>query len=95
MNALLGSVGVVGTLLCPIEVVNILLVRGSVDGGIPELTGKALSLALKLRNRNTGINQTQTPKKVAISPKPGTRGIGRFPYGRRAACLASLVRREK
>lgn len=38
--------------------------------------GKALSLALKLRNKKSGASQTQTPKNVAISTNPGVLGIG-------------------
>ena len=79
LNALLGSVGVVGTLLCPVREVSAPLIYPSISGDIPEFTGKALSFALKLKNRKTGTNQTQSPKKVAMSPKFGTRGVGRFP----------------
>lgn len=33
--------------------------------------GRVLSLALRLRKRNSGVSQTQIPKKVAMSPKDG------------------------
>jgi len=35
------------------------------------VVGSVLSLALRLRKRNSGVSQTQIPKKVAISPKEG------------------------
>ncbi len=33
--------------------------------------GSVLSFALRLRKRNNGVSQTQSPKKVAMSPKVG------------------------
>lgn len=49
--------------------------------------GRALSLALRLRNKNRGASHTQIPKKEAISVTPST--SGETPrYVRR--CLASL-----
>jgi hypothetical protein len=36
--------------------------------------GSALSFALRLKKRKSGTSQTQVPKKVAISRKPGTFG---------------------
>lgn len=35
------------------------------------VVGRVLSLALRLRKRNSGMSHTQIPKKVAISPKEG------------------------
>jgi hypothetical protein len=35
------------------------------------VVGSVLSLALRLRKRNSGVSQTQIPKKVAMSPKVG------------------------
>jgi hypothetical protein len=43
---------------------------------LPEDVGRALSFALRLRNKNNGASQTHIPKKVAISVKLGT-----FRYG--------------
>jgi len=42
----------------------------------PDDVGRALSLALKLKKRNNGTSQTQIPKKVAISVKPGALETG-------------------
>lgn len=53
-------------------------------------TGRALSFALRLRNKNNGTSHTHTPKKVAISAKPGTSGAC-LGYDVRALCLASWV----
>ncbi len=41
--------------------------------------GRVLSLALKLRNKNSGTSQTHIAKKEAISEKPGALGGG-FKY---------------
>jgi len=41
---------------------------------IPDDVGRALSLALKLKNKNNGTSQTQMPKKVAMSLNPGALG---------------------
>lgn len=38
---------------------------------VPDDVGRALSLALKLKNKNNGTSQTHMPKKVAMSVKPG------------------------
>lgn len=53
-------------------------------------TGSALSFALRLRNKNRGTSHTHTPKKVAISAKPGTCGTC-LGYEVRALCLAFCV----
>lgn len=55
---------------------HLLLVDFSVSSAISPMSdlpndGRALSFALKLRNRNNGTNQTQTAKKAATSPKAG------------------------
>ena len=52
------------------ELVSIVEVR-YVDHHLPMFIGNALSLALRLRNKNNGASQTHIPKKVAISAKPG------------------------
>lgn len=39
--------------------------------GYSPVVGSVLSLALRLRKRNSGVSHTQIPKKVAISPKEG------------------------
>jgi len=39
--------------------------------GPPEVTGSALSLALRLRNRKSGTSHTQIAKNVATSENPG------------------------
>jgi hypothetical protein len=44
---------------------------GAPSGAAP-VTGRALSLALRLKNKNKGAAQTQIPKNVAISVKPAT-----------------------
>lgn len=43
---------------------------------VPEDVGRALSLALKLKNRKRGTSQTQIPKKVAMSVKLGALETG-------------------
>lgn len=42
---------------------------------IPDDVGRALSFALKLKNRNRGTSQTHVPKNVAMSVKPGASEI--------------------
>lgn len=46
--------------------------------------GSVLSLALRLRKRNSGVSQTQIPKKVAMSPKEGAFTTGPPRYALRA-----------
>jgi len=47
--------------------------------GSPVIVGKALSFALKLRNKKSGASHTQMPKNVAISAKPWTGSEGEDP----------------
>lgn len=47
--------------------------------------GSVLSFALRLRKRNNGVSQTQSPKKVAMSPKVGALTTGPPRY---ALCAA-------
>ena len=57
---------------------------------VQRFIGSALSFALRLRKRKRGASQTQTPKKVAISAKPGT-GMFCRGYVVRALCRAFCV----
>ena len=57
--------------------------------------GRVLSFALKLRKRNSGVSQTQSPKKVAMSPKVGGLTTGPPRYALCAASRASCERRAK
>jgi len=47
-------------------------VFGTLSAPTPMFRGKALSFALRLKNKKSGASQTQTPKNVAISANPGT-----------------------
>lgn len=47
--------------------------------------GSVFSLALRLRKRKSGADQTQMPKKVAMSPKVGAFIMGPPRYPLRAA----------
>lgn len=60
----------------------------------PVVTGRALSLALRLKNKKRGAAQTQIPKKVAISVNPGVPFGGGAPRNERL-CLASCEIRAK
>ena len=53
------------------------------------VVGSVLSLALRLRKRNSGVSQTQIPKKVAISPKEGVFTTGPPRYALCATWRAS------
>jgi hypothetical protein len=63
-------------------------------GGAPDMVGSALSLLLRLRNRNSGASHTQSTKNVAISANPcaGAAACTGRPYARcarwRASCAA-------
>lgn len=45
------------------------------ESGFDIEVGRALSFALRLKNRKSGANHTHIPKKVAISVKEGGEGV--------------------
>jgi hypothetical protein len=68
--------------------------RWGTEGDSPDV-GSVLSFALRLRKRNNGVSQTQSPKKVAMSPKEGGLTTGPPRYAWCVASRASCVRRAK
>ena len=59
---------------------------------LPDTVGMALSFALRLKKRKSGVNHTHIAKNEAISAKPGTCV---FPALYALVCLTSLVMRAK